>query len=110
MGGNSNKGKHNKTRQFKRAAEEGSGLSPESKRPHSPASGDRARSREFNNRGAVSSKLAQSTIDSYVSAAGPASDKGKGGKESTNLPPSGTQAEQSAYPALPGSGGAPPSP
>ena len=108
MGGNRGKG-NTKTQQVKRAAEGGSGLSPDNKRSNSPASGVRARSLELNSRRAVSkavsSKLAQPTLDSYVSAAaGSAADREHGGKESTN---SGPVAEQAAFPALPGGGEAP---
>ena len=99
-----------KPNQSKRPAEDGPGFSPEHKRANSPAPGHRARSLEFNSQGAGPSRLAQSTIDSYVSPAGYTSDKGRGGqggKQSTNLPPAGAQADPSAFPSLPG---APPPP
>ena len=99
-----------KPNQSKRPAEDGPGFLPEHKRANSPAPGHRARSLEFNSHGAGPSRLAQSTIDSYVSPAGCTSDKakgGQGGKQSTNLPPAGAQADPSAFPSLPG---APPPP
>ena len=109
MGGNRGKG-NTKTQQVKRLAEGGTGQSPENKRPNSPAPGVRARSLELsrgraNSTKAVSAKLAQPTLDSFVStAAGPAAN---GDKESTNP---GAVAEQAAFPALPVVGEAPPPP
>ena len=109
MGGNSKKNQDKPKNQKKRLADGGTGLSPDGKRPHSPASGNRARSLELNSRGAVhiavSSKLAQTSIASYATAAGPAPDKGKGDAESTEQPTSGSQA---AFPSLPGSRETPP--
>ena len=107
MGRNQTK-TNGKTQQVKRLAEGGTGQSPENKRTNSPAPGARARSLELSSgrAKAASAKLAQPTIDSFVStAAGPAASGVHGDKESTNP---GAVAEQVAFPALPGVGEAPP--
>ena len=107
-------GNNGKSLQVKRPAAGGTGQSPDFKRTHSPATGTRrARSQELsggkaNPTKAVSAKLAQPTLDSFVSTAAgsaAAADGLHGDKESTN---SGAAEEQAAFPALPGAGEAPP--
>ena len=98
-----------KGNQSKRSAEEGTGMSPEFKKVNSPAPTRRERSQDVSKGGAGQARLAQSTMDSFVSPAGAAVDKGKGGpggNEST--PPNGSHVDMAAaFPSLPG---APPPP
>ena len=99
-----------KGNQSKRSAEEGTGMSPEFKKVNSPAPTRRERSQDVSKGGAGQARLAQSKMDSFVSPAGAATDKGKGGPGGGNVstPSNGSHADKAAaFPSLPG---APPPP